>query len=84
MKDIPIDDRQIDRTEAILLSMTPRERKKPELMNPSRKRRVAAGSGMKVEDVNRLLKQFEQMKKLMKQFKKKGLRRRFAGMGRPL
>jgi signal recognition particle subunit SRP54 len=83
MKDVQIDDRQIDRTEAILLSMTPREREKPELMSPSRKRRIAAGSGMKVEDVNRLLKQFEQTRKLMKQFKKKGARRRFAGMGLP-
>lgn len=83
MKDVQIDDRQIDRTEAILLSMTPQEREKPELMNPSRKKRIAAGSGMKVEDVNRLLKQFEQTRKLMKQFKKKGARRRFAGMGLP-
>ncbi|QAT50161.1 signal recognition particle protein [Caproiciproducens sp. NJN-50] len=83
IKDVQIDDRQIDRTEAILLSMTPQEREKPELMNPSRKRRIAAGSGMKVEDVNRLLKQFEQTRKLMKQFKKKGARRRFAGMGLP-
>jgi signal recognition particle subunit SRP54 len=83
MKDVEIDDRQIDRTEAILLSMTPREREKPELMNPSRKRRIAAGSGMKVEDVNRLLKQFEQTRKLLKRFKKKGSRRRFSGMGLP-
>lgn len=83
MKDVQIDDRQLDRTEAILLSMTPQEREKPELINPSRKRRIAAGSGMKVEDVNRLLRQFEQTQKLMKQFKKKGARRRFAGMGLP-
>ena len=83
LKDVEIDDRQIDRTEAILLSMTPKERERPELMNPSRKRRIAAGSGMKVEDVNRLLKQFEQTQKLMKQFRKKGARRRFSGMGMP-
>ena len=83
LKDVEIDDRQIDRTEAILLSMTPKERERPELMNPSRKRRIAAGSGMKVEDVNRLLKQFEQTRKLMKQFRKKGARRRFSGMGMP-
>ena len=83
LRDVEIDDRQIDRTEAILLSMTPQEREKPELMNPSRKRRIAAGSGMKVEDVNRLLKQFEQTRKLMKQFRKKGARRRFSGMGMP-
>ncbi|XOQ43951.1 MAG: signal recognition particle protein [Clostridium sp.] len=82
LKDVQIDDRQIDRTEAILLSMTPQEREKPEIINPSRKRRIAAGSGMRVEDVNRLLKQFEQTRKLMKQFNKKGIRRRLAGMGK--
>lgn len=83
IKDVDIDDRQIDRTEAIILSMTPRERERPDLINPSRKRRVAAGCGMKVEDVNRLLKSFEQMRKMMKQFKKKGIRRRLSGMGMP-
>ena len=59
--------------------MTPREREKPEIINPSRKRRIAAGSGTKVEDVNRLLRQFEQMQKMMKQmsaFGKGGKRRR--------
>ena len=81
LKDVDIDDRQVDRTEAIILSMTKEERAKPNLINPSRKRRIAAGSGMKVEDINRLLKGFDQMQKVMKQFKKKGLRRRFPGMG---
>lgn len=81
LKDVDIDDRQMDRTEAIILSMTKEERAKPDLINPSRKRRIAAGSGMKVEDINRLLKGFDQMQKVMKQFKKKGLRRRFPGMG---
>jgi signal recognition particle subunit SRP54 len=71
----------MDRTEAIILSMTKEERAKPGLINPSRKRRIAVGSGMKVEDINRLLKGFDQMQKVMKQFKKKGLRRRFPGMG---
>lgn len=76
-----IDDRQIDRTAAIILSMTPQERAKPEILNASRKRRIAAGCGMKVEDVNRLLKQFEQMQKMMKQMTKKGKRRGgFPGM----
>lgn len=83
LKDVDIDDRQVDKVAAIILSMTKAERTKPEIINPSRKRRIAAGSGMKVEDVNRLLKQFEQMRKLMKQFKKKGARRRFSGMGMP-
>lgn len=83
LKDVDLDDRKMDRTEAIILSMTPRERERPDLINPSRKRRIAAGSGMRVEDVNRLLKGFEQMQKMMKQFKKKGARRRFPGMGLP-
>lgn len=83
LKDTDIDEHQIDRTEAIILSMTPAEREKPTLINPSRKRRIAAGSGMKVEDVNRLLKQFEQTQKLMKMFKNKGFRRRLSGMGMP-
>ncbi len=81
LKDVDIDDHQVDRTEAIILSMTKEERAKPDLINPSRKRRIAAGSGMKVEDINRLLKGFDQMQKMMKQFKKKGLRRRLPGMG---
>lgn len=67
LRDVEIDDRQVDRIEAIILSMTPEERAKPAIINPSRKRRIAAGSGMKVEDVNRLIKQLEQMQKLMKQ-----------------
>ena len=83
IKDVDIDARQMDRTEAIILSMTPREREKPELINPPRKRRIAAGSGMKVEDVNRLLKGYDQMRKMMKQMKKPGFRKRFSGMGMP-
>lgn len=62
-----IDEKQIPRMEAMILSMTPAEREKPSLINPSRKRRIAAGSGTRVEDVNRLIKQYEQMQKLMKQ-----------------
>ncbi|MCI9273249.1 MAG: signal recognition particle protein [Clostridiales bacterium] len=84
MQDVDIDDRMMDRMCAIILSMTPTERSKPAIINPSRKRRIAAGSGMKVEDVNRLLKQFEQMQKLMKQFggkNGKGKRRRIPNMG---
>ena len=68
LKDIDIDDRLLDRTYSIILSMTLKERKKPSIINFSRKKRIAAGSGVKVEDVNRLLKQFEQMQKMMKQF----------------
>lgn len=87
VKDLDIDDKQIVRVESIILSMTPAERHKPSLINPSRKRRIAAGCGMKVEDVNRLLKQYEQTMQIMKRFKnpnkgkkgKKG-RRGFGGM----
>ena len=59
-------ERQLKRTEAIILSMTAAERSKPSLINPSRKRRIAAGSGTKVEDVNRILRQMEQMQKMVK------------------
>jgi signal recognition particle subunit SRP54 len=80
LKDVDIDDRQMDRMAAIILSMTKEERGKPALINPSRKKRMALGSGMKVEDVNRLIKQFEQAQKLMKQMKGMGKRH---GMGMP-
>lgn len=68
IKDADIDDRQLDRIEAIITSMTKAERAKPSIINPSRKRRIAKGSGSKVEDVNRLLKQFDQMQQIMKKF----------------
>ena len=58
--------------EAIITSMTAKEREKPSLINPSRKRRIAAGSGTKVEDVNRVLRQYEQMQKMLKQLSKSG------------
>ncbi len=64
--ELDIDDKAFGRVEAIITSMTPAERAKPSIINPSRKRRIAAGSGTKVEDVNRLLKQFEQMQQMMK------------------
>lgn len=67
IKNEDVDDRQVDRLAAIIQSMTPAERAKPSIINPSRKRRIAAGSGMQVSDVNRLLRQFEQMQKMMKQ-----------------
>jgi len=72
LKDAKIDERAMDRTKAIILSMTEREREKPDIINSSRKKRIAAGSGTTVEEVNRLLKQFEQMNKLIKQFSGKG------------
>ena len=82
LKDAQIDEKAMGRVEAIIKSMTPRERAKPEILNSSRKRRIAAGSGTSVEEVNRLLKQFEQVKKLMKQFSSmsSGKRRKGKGM----
>ena len=79
--DLDIDERVMDRTAAIILSMTPYERSHPESLNASRKRRIAAGCGQKVEDVNRLLNQFKQTQKLMKQFGGKKGRRMLRGMG---
>ena len=73
--DVDIDERQFDRIRAIILSMTPKERENPDIINPSRKRRIAAGCGMQVEDVNRLLAQFRQMQKMFKQFGGKGGKR---------
>ena len=66
IKDIDIPDDAFKHVEAIIQSMTPQERRNPDLMNPSRKNRIAAGSGRPVEEINRLLKQFEDMKKMMK------------------
>ncbi|RLK50798.1 signal recognition particle subunit FFH/SRP54 (srp54) [Alkalispirillum mobile] len=67
-----MDDKQVRRLVAIINSMTPDERRRPEVINGSRKRRIAQGSGTQVQEVNRLLKQFKQMQKMMKQMKKKG------------
>lgn len=81
LRDVDIDERQFDRVQAIIRSMTPEERRKPEIINPSRKRRIAAGCGMQVEDVNKLLAQHRQMLKMFKQFNSKGARRRMSRMG---
>ncbi|MEG1558087.1 MAG: signal recognition particle protein [Oscillospiraceae bacterium] len=70
-----LDESAFKRTEAMILSMTVKEREKPDIINPQRKRRIAAGSGTRVEDVNKLLKQFDNMNKMMKQMTKKGKRR---------
>ena len=81
--DVEVDERQFDRMQAIILSMTPGERKKPDIINPSRKRRIAAGCGMQVEDVNRLLSQYRQMQNMFKQFNgktTKKMRRRMMNM----
>ena len=68
LKDAKVDEKAMARTEAIILSMTPYERENPGVLNSSRKRRIAAGSGVKVEEVNKLLKQYEMMNTLIKQF----------------
>ena len=84
MKNIQLDEKAMSRTEAIILSMTPKERENPNIIAASRKKRIAAGSGVKVEDVNRLLKSFDQMKAMMKQFSGPGMgkkMKRMRGMG---
>ena len=68
MKDVKVDEKQLARQQAIILSMTQEERDNPDILNSARKKRIAAGSGVTVEQINRLLKQFEQTKQLMKQF----------------
>ena len=84
LDDVDIDDRVMDRSAAIILSMTPYERSHPDSLNASRKKRIAAGCGQKVEDVNRLLNQFRQTQKLMKQFGGgKGKRRKGLPMNLP-
>ena len=67
VRDVDIDERQFDRMQALILSMTPDERRHPDVINPSRKRRIAAGAGQQVEDVNKLLTQYRQMQKMFKQ-----------------
>jgi len=79
LKDVKVDERIIDRMEAIILSMTPEEKTHPEIINASRKIRIAKGSGMRVEDVNKLLKQYDQTNKMMKQFTGGGLMRKIGG-----
>ena len=82
LKDAKIDEKQIDKMEAIILSMTPKERAKPDLLNSSRKKRIAAGSGTSVEQVNRLLKQFDQTNQLMKTMTKGSKHGRFGRGGK--
>lgn len=83
MANANVDDKVIVRQQAIISSMTKQERANPDILNASRRKRIAAGSGMKVEDVNRLLKQYQQMRDMMRMFAKggqKGLMRQMAGM----
>ena len=87
LKNVQMDEKAMAHTEAIILSMTPKERENPNIIGASRKKRIAAGAGVKVEDVNRLLKSFDQMKSLIKQFSGPGAGKKMkrmkgmAGMG---
>jgi len=81
-KEIPEDvaDKQLAQTEAIISSMTLKERKQPKLLNASRKRRIAAGSGTSVQDINQLVSQFRDMQKMVKQLRDPAKRRNFMNM----
>ena len=84
MKDLKVDEKAMAHTEAIILSMTPKERENPDIIGASRKKRIAAGAGVRVEDVNKLLKSFDQMRKLIRQFSGPGAgkkMKRMKGMG---
>jgi len=78
--DMNVADKQVRRTQGIIDSMTPQERLKPELLKASRKRRIAAGAGVQVQEVNRVLAQFEQMQTMMKQFRGGKMSRMLTGM----
>ena len=83
LKNMQMDDKQLDYIEAIIKSMTKEERRNPDVINGSRRRRIAKGSGTSVQEVNRLLKQFKQTRKLMKQMNSKKGKRRGAGFNLP-
>ncbi|WP_027469957.1 signal recognition particle protein [Deefgea rivuli] len=80
MADSQVNDKSVARIEGIINSMTPLERRKPELLKASRKRRIATGAGVSVQEVNRLLKQFEQTQKMMKQFSGGGMMKMMRGL----
>ena len=82
LKNVQLDEKAMGRTEAIILSMTPKERETPNIIGASRKKRIANGAGVKVEDVNRLLKSFDQMKSMMKQFSGPGMGKKMKRMGK--
>ena len=84
LKGVQVDEKAMSRTEAIILSMTPKERENPNIIGASRKKRIANGAGVKVEDVNRMLKSFDQMKSMIKKFSAPGMgkkMKRMRGMG---
>lgn len=81
LKQAKVDPRQLKHVEAIILSMTPEERTRPQILNGSRRARIARGSGRSVQEVNRLMKQFQQMQQMMKQIQKMGLGGMVGGLG---
>ena len=86
LKDVEIDENAFKKPEAIVHSMTPQERRHPDILNASRRKRIAAGAGVTVQDVNALMRQFDQMRQMVKQMmgnKKGAMRRMAAGMNRP-
>lgn len=86
LKDVEIDENAFKKPEAIVRSMTPQERRHPDILNASRRKRIAAGAGVTVQDVNALMRQFDQMRQMVKQMmgnKKGAMRRMAAGMNRP-
>ena len=82
LKNVEVDEKAMGRTEAIILSMTPYERENPNVLNHSRKRRIAAGAGVPVEEINKLLKQFETMQALVRQMSGPGAKKRMRGMAK--
>jgi signal recognition particle subunit SRP54 len=82
LADAKVDDGMVGRQLAILSSMTPKERRNPQVLHASRKKRIAAGSGTQVQDVNKLLKQYQQMQTMMKRVKKMG-HKNFLSRGMP-
>ena len=82
LKGAQIDEKAMARTAAIIQSMTPYERENPSVLNSSRKRRIALGSGVKVEDINKLLKQFDMMNQMMRQFSGPGAAKKMKRMGK--
>lgn len=82
LKDLKVDEKALTRTEAIILSMTPKERDNPAILNSSRRQRIARGAGVQIQDVNRLLKQFETMRTMVRQFSGPGAGRKMKRLGR--
>jgi signal recognition particle subunit SRP54 len=83
MAEAKLDDGMIGRQIAIVSSMTPKERRNPQILHASRKRRIASGSGTSVQEINKLLKQYKQMQVVMKRVKKMGGTKQFMARGLP-